>query len=322
MACHPTCGSRHAENERAQVTEDQRTKAETAVRSCYSTWAETYYADYFTNPTAYPPVHQDLIRNLVRKSGARTLLDAGCGPASMLRNLVDLKLDLYGFDLTPEMVSTARDVMSATGLPRDHLWQGSVADASAFRRPGVTPDTFDAAICIGVLPHVPESVEQEAIVNLRNAVRPGGLVAVEARNQLFGLFTLNRYSYELFVEELIRMPLLAAEGVDATTLVNVVEQMKERFRMDLPPTRKGKSGEPGYDQVLSRTHNPFTLRQMFEAADFENVQTLFYHYHCLPPMFEQTIPDQFRKLSVAMEDPNDWRGHFMASAFILAGVRR
>src|SRR5262245_16600196 len=269
-ACRRTCGSRHAGNERAQVTDNQRTKAETAVKSCYSTWAETYYHDYFTNPTAYPPVHQDLVRSLIRKSGARTLLDAGCGPASMLRNLVDLKVDLYGFDLTPEMISTARNVMSASGLPQDHLWEGSVSDASAFRRPGVTPDTFDAAVCIGVFPHVPESVEQDAIVNLRNAVKPGGLVAIEARNQLFGLFTLNRYSYEFFVKELIRMPSLAAAGADATTLTSAVEQMKERFRMDLPPTRKGKSGEPGYDQVLSRTHNPFTLRQKFETAGFEN----------------------------------------------------
>jgi hypothetical protein len=220
------------------------------------------------------------------------------------------------------MISTARDVMAASGLPHDHLWEGSVADAAAFRRPAATPDGFDAAICIGVYPHVPESVEQEAMVNLRNAVKPGGLVAIEARNQLFGLFTLNRYSYELFVDELVRMPWLAAMGADTAVLTSVVEQMKERFRMDLPPTREGKSGEPGYDQVLSRTHNPFTLKQKFEAVGFENVQTLFYHYHCLPPMFEQSMPDHFRKLSLAMEDPSDWRGHFMASAFILAGVRR
>ena len=77
------------------MTDSQRTKAESAVKSCYSTWADTYYADYFTNPTAYPPMHQDLIRNLVRKSGARTLLDAGCGPASMLRNLIDLNRPLW-----------------------------------------------------------------------------------------------------------------------------------------------------------------------------------------------------------------------------------
>ena len=92
--------------------------------------------------------------------------------------------------------------------------------------------------------------------------------------------------------------------------------------MDLPPVRGGKAGEPGYDQVLSRTHNPFVLRAKVEEAGFKDVEVLFYHYHCLPPMFEAAMPEEFRKQSVAMENPRDWRGHFMASAFIVTGVRR
>jgi hypothetical protein len=47
---------------------------------------------------------------------------------------------------------------------------------------------------------------------------------------------------------------------------------------------------------------------------------LFYHYHCLPPLMEPAAPTLFRARSVAMEKPEDWRGHFMASAFILAGI--
>ena len=92
--------------------------------------------------------------------------------------------------------------------------------------------------------------------------------------------------------------------------------------MDLPPVRGGKSGEPGYDEVLSRTHNPLSLRDQFASAGFENVRLLFYHYHCLPPMFERNDPKLFRKLSIGMENPLDWRGHFMASAFIIAGTRK
>jgi hypothetical protein len=38
-------------------------------------------------------------------------------------------------------------------------------------------------------------------------------------------------------------------------------------------------------------------------------------------MLEAEVPHFFRTESVAMEDPFDWRGHFMASAFILAGRR-
>lgn len=298
-----------------------RAQAEAAVKSCYSTWARTYHGEYYATATAYPPVHQDIVRRLLRDAGARAVLDAGCGPASMLRGLTDLGCDLYGFDLTPEMVVEARLVMQRLGLPPEHIWEGSVADEAAFRHPS-GPDVYDAAICIGVLPHVPEDVETSAIANLHRAVRSGGTVAIEARNQLFALFTLNRSSYDLFANELVRADdLRSKSGVEPAAIDAALAEMKQRFRMDLPPVRGGKSGEPGYDQVLSRTHNPFALRRAVETAGFERVRVLFYHYHALPPMFETAMPAVFRELSLAMEDPDDWRGHFMASAFLVIGTR-
>jgi 2-polyprenyl-3-methyl-5-hydroxy-6-metoxy-1,4-benzoquinol methylase len=296
-----------------------RETAEAAIQSCYSTWADSYFADYYASDTAYPPVHQKLIVDLVTASGARTLLDAGCGPASMLRSLTGTGAELYGFDLTPEMVVEARKVMAERGVPADRIWQGSVADPTAFRAPPGGPAAFDAAICVGVLPHVPESLDDAVIANLRGSVRQGGMVAIEARNQLFALFTLNRYSYEFFLQALIAPELLAVlGGGDSVALA----PLKERFRTDLPPLRKGKAGEPGYDEVLSRTHNPLVLKERFAAAGFSDVRLLFYHFHAMPPLLESASPELFRQASLAMEaDPTDWRGHFMASAFIVTGRR-
>jgi 2-polyprenyl-3-methyl-5-hydroxy-6-metoxy-1,4-benzoquinol methylase len=288
-------------------------KAEEQVRLCYSTWAQSYHEDYYASAGAYPPVHQDIVRDVLRRSGARTLLDAGCGPASLLRSLTDLGLQLYGFDLTPEMVAEARRVMKDVSPQR--LWEGSVTDPDAYRAPDGSAQAYDAAICIGVLPHVPESADAEVVRNLFRAVRPGGTALLEARNELFALFTQNRYTHELIAKRLVPASALGREGAQA------LEGMKQHFRMDLPPVRKGKSGEPGYDEVLSRTHNPFELRAQFEAAGFRDVDVLFYHYHCLPPMFERDMPELFRRQSVAMEDPRDWRGYFMASAFIVCGKR-
>jgi 2-polyprenyl-3-methyl-5-hydroxy-6-metoxy-1,4-benzoquinol methylase len=302
--------------------DSKRNTAEAAVKLCYSTWAESYFADYYENAGAYPPVHQKIVHDLVAASGARTLLDAGCGPASMLRSLGDLGATLYGFDLTQEMVVEARKVMASHGVPPAHLWQGSIADPTAFRPPAGSPAEFDAAICIGVLPHIPAALDEQVMVNLREAVRPGGLVAIEARNQLFALFTLNRYSHDFFLNELVgRDALRQRAGADAGLLDRAFDELAARFRTDLPPLRKGSAGEPGYDEVLSRTHNPLVLRDRFAAAGFSDVRLLFYHYHCLPPMLEAEVPHFFRTESVAMEDPSDWRGHFMASAFILAGRR-
>jgi len=225
------------------------------------------------------------------------VLDAGCGPASFLRELAETDLRLAGFDVTPEMVAEGRRVLGE----RAEIWEGSVLDPTAFTRGA----PYDAAVCVGVLPHVPPEADAVVVANLRDSVRQGGLVVAEARNQLFALFTLNRYTYEFFRDELLR-----------TDDEELLAPLRERFRMDLPPVRRGREDEPGYDEVLSRTHNPFELRARFEAAGLTDVRTLFYHYHALPPLLEPSV-----EASVAIEDPFDWRGHFMASAILVTGKR-
>jgi SAM-dependent methyltransferase len=291
---------------------------EAQVKACYSTWAGTYHTDYFGPNAPYPPVHRDLVVRLVRESGARSLLDAGCGPATFLREFVGLGMDLYGFDLTPEMVTEAQRVLKEKGVDPSHIWQGSVTNPESYRAAG--DRLFDAAICLGVLPHIPAETDSAVVASLRDRVRPGGLVVIEARNQLFGLFTLNRYSYDLFVKELIGEP-RSRKAPDAAAMQDALVELQARFRMDLPPIRKGKEGEPGYDEVLSRAHNPLLLSRAFTDAGFTNVRTLFYHFHCLPPMLQSRFPDFFREESLARETPEDWRGYFMASAFLVAGKR-
>jgi SAM-dependent methyltransferase len=301
---------------------DERAAVEAAVKNCYSTWSESYYGDYYQAQGAYPPVHTAIVRDRLARAGVRTLLDAGCGPASMLRDLDGLGLERFGFDLTPEMVREARRVMAQQGVPETNIWQGSVAEPEAYF-PASRHAPYDAAICFGVFPHIPQALDEVVLGNLTASVRRGGLVLVEARNKLFALFTLNRYSRDFFLQDLVRVPALRAQADAEETagLDRAVAQVEQHFRIDVPPVRRGKSDEPGYDEVLSRTHNPFEIRSAAEKAGLRDVTLLFYHYHCLPPMVESLAPLLFRRASVAMEDPADWRGYFMASAFILSGVR-
>lgn len=298
---------------------------ENAIRACYSTWGETYYDEYYGDKAPYPPVHRDILKRLLKEAEIKSLLDAGCGPASFLRDLTNTGIDLYGFDLTPEMVAVAKRIMQEKGYSPDHFWEGSVSVPEHYRRPDQPAQPYDAAICVGVFPHIPADIDAAVIRNLHEAVRPDGLVVIEARNQLFALFTGNRYSYQFIVDELIRpddlRPHANTNAHDSAALDTALEDFKQLFRMDLPPVRKGKADEPGYDEVLSRTHNPLVLREQFAAAGFKDVQVLFYHYHALPPMLGGRMPELFRQQSVAMENPTDWRGYFMASAFLLVGRR-
>jgi hypothetical protein len=211
-------------------------------------------------------------------------------------------------------------VLAVQGLSSDRIWQGSILDRTAFKPRAGAPEEFDAAICFGVLPHVPGNADCQVLANLREAVRPGGLIAAEARNQLFGLYTLNRYSRAFFGDVLINESALLENTTDPSeraALVRALASLDERFRMDLPPVRTGESGKPGYDEVLSRTHNPFQLCQQAQQQGLIEAKILFYHFHALPPMLEGEAPAVFRRASLAMENPHDWRGYFMASAFIL-----
>lgn len=297
---------------------DERRAAEDAVRRCYSTWSTTYHDDYYGAKAAHPPVHRDLLLQLLAESGAREVLDAGCGPASFLRHLEGTGIRPYGFDLTPEMVAEARRVLA----DEDAVWEGSALDPEAFHPPGDPDRRFDAAVCAGVLPHIPAGTDTAVLASLAGAVRPGGLIAATARNELFGLFTLNRYSRDLF-RELIDVDGLRAEALpgEREGLESGLAAMEERFRADLPPVRTGEDGAPGYDEVLSRAHNPLALRGAAEAAGLRDVRLAFLHFHRLPPLAAGAVPDLQRRASLAMDtDPSDPRGLVMASSIVVTGT--
>lgn len=300
----------------------ERDSVERSIKHCYSTWGTSYYADYYGSAAPYPPVHLDLVKRLVAERGVKRLLDAGCGPASMLRHFIEPGRDVYGFDLTPEMVAEARRVLAEQGVPQDHVWDGSVAVGADFVSPAGKAD-YDCVLCSGVMPHIPDAIEKDVIANIRDALRTGGYAIVEARNELFSMFTLNRYSHEFYLKQLLPVDALRAQAGDEREGLNAaLAQVEGMFRTDLPPIRQGKENEPGYDEVLSRTHNPLLLQQKFLANGFGNVKLYYYHFHCLPPMVSGHAPQLFRDISLQMEaDPQDWRGLFMASAFFVVAQR-
>src|SRR4029077_8986194 len=155
------------------TSDDNRERIETAVRSCYSTWGTSYYQEYYGAGAPYPPVHVELLRGLVLQSGAKTVLDAGCGPASFLRQLAHDKLELFGFDLTGEMVEEGKRGLAELGMDPARIWQGSVLDRAAYRGPpGCScPEHFDALVCVGVMPHIAAETDATVYSNLHSVLR-------------------------------------------------------------------------------------------------------------------------------------------------------
>ena len=302
------------------MTDNSTSRIEMQVADCYSTWAHDYFEDFYGASAAYPPVHADLIHKLLLESGCESVLDAGCGPASFLKHIAASSIEWHGFDLTPEMVEEARRVVDKLGRSHSRVWQGSVLDDAAFTSPEPSL-VFDSAVLVGVLPHIPVTADVQVLSRMRSAIAPGGLLIAEARNALFSLFTFNRPTYDFVLQELVDWDALKAHV--ALEAPQAPEAIEERFAqllaMDLPPTRRGKSGEQGYDEILSRTHVPFLLKEAAEDAGWRDVKFKFAHFHSLPPQLATYAPVASREASLKMESPDDWRGLFMASTFLVTG---
>ena len=82
------------------------------------------------------------------------------------------------------------------------------------------------------------------------------------------------------------------------------KDLDSRFAVKLPPLRmKNKKGGPGYDTTPSRFHNPLTIDKATKDAGFKKQLIHFYHYHPLPPMYENKHVSKklFRELSIELE---------------------
>ena len=72
------------------------------------------------------------------------------------------------------------------------------------------------------------------------------------------------------------------------------------------------------NKVFSITHNPLTIEnEILSKAGLKCDGIYFYHFHALPPVFENIDTINFRKQSFKIENPNDWRGFFIASCFVV-----
>src|SRR5262249_19831760 len=117
------------------------------------------------------------------------------------------------------------------------------------------------------------------------------LDAIEARNQLFALFTFNRSSRDFFHNVLIGVSGLEKKAANAGERAAL-----ERALAALDAAR----------EVLSRSHNPFLLRQVAKERNLTDARFYFTitSARC-PRCWEGEAPQLFRRSSLAMENPHD-----------------
>jgi hypothetical protein len=218
-------------------------------------------------------------------------------------NLLEAGYDVYGFDFASNMVEETKENLAAAGFTTDRVQQGDFMDKVPFEQ------EFDAAIALGVLPHFQDI--HEPLSKFEQMLHDDGMLVAQLRNDLFDIFTFNEHTYEFIWDELLADVSLSSEAKSA---------LSERLRDGL--NLHDGVGETAGDANFTSSehqyyHNPLTVEEDFGAAGFSVQDILFYHYHAMLPEFEPEFREEFYNRSQELENPSDWRGHFLASAFLV-----
>ena len=266
--------------------------------------SEEYMADCFR--------YNLIIKRLKDLKVRGKILDIGCGEGTPITKICNsVKLEPYAFDVTDEMVGIAKKRFEENEYDPSNVFQASITDLNSLDK-NFKDGFFDASLCLGVMPHVPDVLT--ALKNIKKKMANKSVSFISFRNLLFSLFTLNRYTKEFLLE--ILMSDLGKEDVS-----KISTDIDKRLAVNLPPIRTvNKAGGIGYDTIPAEFHNPLTIKSIAKAAGFSECEIYFYHFHPAPPMYEKSLisKESYREMSINMEkNPSDWRGNFMCSAFLL-----
>lgn len=275
------------------------------VRDYYDQEAHDYTLMYQKNYHGYPAslIRMNMLNSRLKKLKIKKILDVGCGTCGPMITFLKNGFLVKGIDFSEKMIDEGKFELKKSGFNPNLIKSGDVEKPSDFPK-----EKFDAVIASGVFPHLLN--EKKVLNNFSKILKRKGRVFIEFRNEIFSSYTLNSYSYDFFLNKLINRKILPKK------LSNDVESYyKKRFDIK---KYKNASKNIHFTEILAKFHNPLSIEnELFDPCGFSVEKIHFYHFHVLPPIFEKNDPKLFRKLSLKLEKPDDWRGYFMASAFVV-----
>jgi|KBSSwiStaDraftv2_1062776.scaffolds.fasta_scaffold446599_1 ubiquinone/menaquinone biosynthesis C-methylase UbiE len=123
----------------------------------------------------------DLFTRVLRDNKARRVLDMPIGTGRVAIPLAD-QFEFVGGDISPAMIAEGKARAEAAGV-HNIVWMECSVDKLPF------PDgEFDAVVTARLFQHVPKDMAHEIICELSRVVKPGGVVILQFRSGLYGLF--------------------------------------------------------------------------------------------------------------------------------------
>jgi 2-polyprenyl-3-methyl-5-hydroxy-6-metoxy-1,4-benzoquinol methylase len=279
-----------------------------------STYADQYNEDKIWTNEEYPAnfFRLKLVRRILADAGVTSLYEHGVGDATPLVTIAGDGIRVAGNDVSPEMVKFARANMTEHGLDPEAINLLDVQSHDAIDTERKRAGSFEAVMALGVIPHVED--DRWFVDSMDKFLEPGGRLLLQFRNSMFSMFTFNRLTKEFVMDELL-------PEVPESIREIVSTDLDQRLAVDKPPKRTRPTGD-GYDEILSKFHNPFELSEIVKSFGYKDLQFHWYNYHPAYPMLAGSIdPKVYRQAQMDLEGDTSWRGMFLCSAGLIEAVK-
>jgi SAM-dependent methyltransferase len=290
------------------------------VKDHYDGSAPTYHEQYDPQRVwehdEYPSSYFRLLKviDILRERGASSVYELGAGEASPIIAIREaLGVEILASDLSPEMVRFGKENLKNHGMDPSWLTELNILDKDAVRAEAARVGQSDAVLALGVIPHVEDDAWFVEAMSL--FLKPGGTLILQFRNSMFSMFTFNRLTKELILDELLA-------PVPENCKAVVEADLDQRLAVDKPPKRTWDRDAPAYDEILARFHNPFELAEVVKAQGFNDVSYRWYNFHPTYPMIAGGIdPKEYRQAQIDLEADTSWRGMFLCSAGLIIATK-
>ncbi len=279
-----------------------------------STYADQYDETKIWTNEEYPANYfrLKLVRRILADGGVKSLYEHGVGDATPLVTIAGDGIRVAGNDVSPEMVKFARANMTKHGLDPEAINLLDVQSHDSIDIEREKAGSFDAVMALGVIPHVDD--DRWFVASMDKFLASGGQLLLQFRNSMFSMFTFNRLTKEFVMDELL-------PEVPESVRKIVSADLDQRLAVDKPPKRTRPTGD-GYDEILSKFHNPFELSEIVKSFGYKDLQFHWYNYHPAYPMLAGSIdPKVYRQAQMDLEGDTSWRGMFLCSAGLIEAVK-
>lgn len=234
----------------------------------------------------------------------KRVLDVGCGTGDPMVEMLRKGFNVIGFDSAEDMVAQAKSVVQAAGYDSNIISQHCMENMA-----DKYSDTFDCITAMGSL-YYSQNFDM-AMQQVSKLLEKDGCLIASFRNELFSMYSHNEYTLDFMCNNLMPRSLLPND-----VFSDIQNKIDEKLFKNKFKTRSIDS-----DNVYSQFHNPLTIGQLLNKYNLKLDSIKYYHFHPFPPVFKSQYPELFDSIAKQMESPDDWRGLFMASCFVVKAIK-